>query len=869
MRADSGDDRAVARVEKTGLALLDEGYWVIPIRAKGEPIRRKNPRFAKDPEAPEFLEKPAEGKEPVGQNWGGERWTKDRLRAELARRPDRGIGICLGPGRGPGGSWLVDVEGDGERAVAALEKLVGGEPPDTVSWASTRGSHRLFGVHGPRLEGALAAAGAREDKGSPGVWHLEQFPDLEFRVGGFKADGTTIKQLQSVVPPTPSTDGKPRVWIGSPRVGVAELPDAAYSNLAGLGYGPAALGAETAALAIKGPGERHDGLLASTMRLAGLVKAGTITEGQALAALRDAARVNGLEAEGRADEVDELWASAMQKATPRSIPGPGNARRTGGGPHHQGNGRPAPSAPSPGAAPGATFSLLTTRASQVRPEPVEFLDGGVLPRGKLITVAGLGGAGKGMFWANFVADASRGRPSLGLQYEAPPAIEVLLIGCEDGYADTVNPRLLAADADLDKVHILNGVKADKGRVLPFSLAYLDALEAYLRDHPEIALVIIDPITGYIGRAGARDHHDAEVRSLLEPLAEMAARRGTTVLIIKHLNKDEAKTVAGRVGGSIAFVNVPRGCFVVAADPEDEARRVLAVFKWNLNAPRPRSIAWTMEPPPADLLARILDGCDHLDEKARGRLAEQLHRLAWAGPVDMDADGLLRAAARVERRTVRDEVERATEWLRERLADGPVGSVVVAREGDAAMGRRWPPADTPAAERRRLVLGRVKWWRENVLKAKLGGESRQSGFRGPWFFRLPDHAWPPSADVGIAARRADDAELNDDPGPSEPFDVNIRRGSVRPATEATGATEATDLPTSAAASVEQGGARDGEPPSHTPTEGPCCTANSVDSVASVASVGGRDGAGNAAPSLAAEAPEYGEIDWRAPMDDEAF
>ena len=46
-------------------------------------------------------------------------------------------------------------------------------------------------------------------------------------VGGLKTDGT-VKQVQSVVPPTPGTDGKPRAWVSSPRVRVAPLPEAAY-----------------------------------------------------------------------------------------------------------------------------------------------------------------------------------------------------------------------------------------------------------------------------------------------------------------------------------------------------------------------------------------------------------------------------------------------------------------------------------------------------------------------------------------------------------------------------------------------------------------------------------------------------------------
>jgi hypothetical protein len=309
--ATSGGD---GEVLVAALDLLDLGYWPVPIHPRGIIIGKRI----------------CQGKEPIGTAWGLERWTAEKLRAKFAVNPGAGVGICFGPERGPGGSWLIDIEGDGERAVSSLEKLIGGEAPDTTSWASTRGSHRLFRVHGPRLLGALKAAGAKEKKSAPGVWHLPQFPDLEFRVGGFKEDGVTVKQVQSVVPPTPGTDGQPRAWIDSPEVGVAELPEVAYETLAALGYGPAACEGELAALAIQQAGGRHDAIRDSCMRLAGLVKADKLDEERALQTILEAARANGLEAEGRLDEVHELWASAMGKATPRRTSSHRNGRARAG-----------------------------------------------------------------------------------------------------------------------------------------------------------------------------------------------------------------------------------------------------------------------------------------------------------------------------------------------------------------------------------------------------------------------------------------------------------------------------------------------------------------------------------------------------------
>jgi hypothetical protein len=321
----------------TALKLLKLGYWAIAIYPRGAAIKTKRG------------DKTAEGKEPIGKGWGAERWTEERLRAEHGRRPGAGAGVCFGPGRGPGGSWLIDLEGDGPGAAESLAKLLGGEIPETPSWGSTRGDHTLFTADGERLLSLLSAAGAKEGTGTKaGVYHLDLLPGLEFRVGGFKADGATVKQVQSVVPPTPGTNGAPRAWKVTPKTPPGPLPESAYAFLQRIpaesrrAYGQAALEREAAEFARKPAGERHGYLLGCTVRLASLVKAGALTEGEVLQALHAAARSNGMAAEGRAAEVDELWATAMGMANPRKIrdrsPNPATAGRDGTAPSGTGRG---------------------------------------------------------------------------------------------------------------------------------------------------------------------------------------------------------------------------------------------------------------------------------------------------------------------------------------------------------------------------------------------------------------------------------------------------------------------------------------------------------------------------------------------------
>ncbi|MEW4451180.1 hypothetical protein AB1L30_00655, partial [Bremerella sp. JC817] len=57
-----------------------------------------------------------------------------------------------------------------------------------------------------------------------------------------------------------------------------------------------------------------------------------------------------------------------------------------------------------------------------------------------------------------------------------------------------------------------------------------------------------------------------------------------------------------------------------------------------------------------------------------------------------------------------------------------------------------------------VLGRVKWWRETILKKRLAGESKRAGFNGPYFFRLPETPWPPTPEAIREAERANEAAM---------------------------------------------------------------------------------------------------------------
>ncbi len=96
--------------------------------------------------------------------------------------------------------------------------------------------------------------------------------------------------------------------------------------------------------------------------------------------------------------------------------------------------------------------------------------------------------------------------------------------------------------------------------------------------------MIDPLSAYVGDTDS--HRDAAVRGLLAPLAQLADRYRVTILGVIHLSKNSQRSAIHRAIGSIAFVGAARVVLAVAADPENEQRRLLAPVKNNLSSPAP-------------------------------------------------------------------------------------------------------------------------------------------------------------------------------------------------------------------------------------------------------------------------------------------
>lgn len=335
---------------------------------------------------------------------------------------------------------------------------------------------------------------------------------------------------------------------------------------------------------------------------------------------------------------------------------------------------------------------LITRLSDVEPQDVSWLWHPYIPLGKLTLLEGDPGLGKTFISLTLAAAITRGWPLLsqtGAPGEELEPADVLYMSAEDGLADTLRPRLDAADADVSRVHALTGwqLSDDAGTTEgAVSLGDIPILEqALAQTKPK--LIIIDPLQAYLG-AGVDMHRANETRPLLSALGNLAEKHKCAVICIRHLNKALGGKALYAGLGSIDFAAAARSVLQVG---EHEGERLLAHVKSSL-APQGKSIRY-------ELRDRSLN---------------------WLGVSEITAEDL-RAPPQLDRGE--STVEAAVSFLEGYLEDGAQPSTKVSR---AAKEEGISNATLRRAKEKLSVVNR----RESESGAERGS--------GIWVCSLPDN-----------------------------------------------------------------------------------------------------------------------------------
>jgi hypothetical protein len=356
--------------------------------------------------------------------------------------------------------------------------------------------------------------------------------------------------------------------------------------------------------------------------------------------------------------------------------------------------------------------LRWQKASEMRPRATRWLyaeDDRVLwlPLGGLSLLGGREGVGKTTIAYGIAAQITRG--TLPGSFEGEPR-GVIIAATEDAWEQTVIPRLLACDADLDRVYRVDAVTPEGlpvGLQLPADVEELTALIAA----EEVALVLLDPLMSTVG-AGLDTNKDADVRRALEPMSRLAAEAQVAMLGLIHVNKSQGSDLLTRLMASRAFAAVARTVLFAAKDEDVPVEGVstqhetflFGQIKNNLGPKVPHALRYRIE-------GRKVAHDDELDLAVFGS------RIVWGSKVDGSIQEIVtkQEARAPEKETAQD---RAEAWLR-----GVLGYRRAGVEFSQLMGA----AEAAGHNRRTLQRARE---RMGVLVTTIPGTRNQSRWSLP-------------------------------------------------------------------------------------------------------------------------------------------
>lgn len=267
------------------------------------------------------------------------------------------------------------------------------------------------------------------------------------------------------------------------------------------------------------------------------------------------------------------------------------------------------------------------RMSEVQQTEVDWLWYPYIPFGKLTIIQGNPGEGK-TFFAMQLAAACTNRKFLP-QMDPFEPFNMIFQTAEDGLGDTVKPRLLSAEADLERVLVIDD--ADN----PLTLAD-ERIENAIREN-NARLVIIDPLQAFLG-ANVDMNRANEVRPIFRRLAEVAQATNCAIVMIGHLNKASGSQSTYRGLGSIDITAVVRSLLFIGKVRADPTTRVIVHEKSSL-APPGQSLAFSLG-----------------DEKG----------FRWIGAYDISAEDLLAGG---EGNKTELKQEQAVKLIEEFLSEG--------------------------------------------------------------------------------------------------------------------------------------------------------------------------------------------------------
>ena len=384
--------------------------------------------------------------------------------------------------------------------------------------------------------------------------------------------------------------------------------------------------------------------------------------------------------------------------------------------------------PAPDDAPAGEHArdVNLVRASDVIPEPINWLWNGWLAAGKMHVFGGAPGTGKTTISMGLAATVTTG----GRWPDGTRSVvgNVVIWSGEDDPADTLIPRLALSGADLSRVYFIADIREGNERRSFDPARDMEPLRRKLAEIGGVRLLIVDPVVSAIA---GDSHKNAEVRRGLQPLVDLAGSMRCALLGITHFSKGTGgRDPVERLTGSLAFGALARVVLVAAKHQEEgEDGRTVRLFcraKSNIG-PDDGGFEYDLhqaelETHPGIFASSVLWG-DAVEGAAR-------ELLATADATGDDGEGGTLADAK--------------RFLADLLADGPMRA-----------GEIFKDADQAGYSKRSIQRA------ANAIKI----ERHKDGMKGGWTWRLPPKM-PTLPEDAVDAKQKPLASL----APSAPFSI---------------------------------------------------------------------------------------------------
>jgi hypothetical protein len=303
------------------------------------------------------------------------------------------------------------------------------------------------------------------------------------------------------------------------------------------------------------------------------------------------------------------------------------------------------------------IALESVRAADVEIEDFEWVWPNRFARGKIGLIVGMPEEGKGQLLADIIARVTTGGMWPCSEGVAPLG-NVILLSAEDDIKDTITPRLIAAGSDLQRVTIVKMIR-EAGKERMFNLiSDLNALRQKVLEVGNVVLIVIDPISAYLGIGKVDSFRATDVRAILSPLKQFAEDLEFALIGVLHFNKKmDVTNVMLRVSDSLAYSAASRHVYGIVND-EDNHRKLFVRGKNNIARGEQKTLAFTF------------DEREVGTSKKTGRVVRAPHIVWHDEPVDITATEALRAL--VESKSP-SALEEAKQFLAEMVVNEPVGS----------------------------------------------------------------------------------------------------------------------------------------------------------------------------------------------------